>query len=59
VTVAENFQVKMPEPQPNQGLPPEFAPGQQQAQPVEPAENPHQPQSKSSPEKTKPKPRKQ
>ena len=27
VTVAENFQVKMPEPQPQQGLPPEFAPG--------------------------------
>jgi peptidyl-prolyl cis-trans isomerase D len=58
VTVAENFQVKAPEPQPNQGLPPEFGAGQQQAQPVEPAENPHQPQSGSSPEKTKPKVRK-
>jgi hypothetical protein len=58
VTVAENFQVKPPEVQPNEGLPPGFAPGQQQAQPVEPAENPHQPQSGSSPEKTKPKARK-
>jgi parvulin-like peptidyl-prolyl isomerase len=58
VTVAENFQVKPPEVQPNEGTPPGFAPGQQQAQPVEPAENPHQPQSGSSPEKTKPKARK-
>jgi parvulin-like peptidyl-prolyl isomerase len=47
VTVAENFQVKMPEPQPQQGLPPGF-PGSEgaqpgQAQPVEPEANPHQP----------------
>jgi parvulin-like peptidyl-prolyl isomerase len=58
VSVAENFQVKAPEPQPNQGLPPEFAPGHQQAAPVEPAADPHQPKTGSSPEKTKSKPRK-
>lgn len=52
VTVAENFQVKAPDPQPMQGLPPGFAPGQdhageQQAQPVQPG-----PQSKpDSPKK--------
>jgi parvulin-like peptidyl-prolyl isomerase len=54
VTVAENFQVKMPEPQPQQGLPPGF-PGSEgaqpgQAQPVEPEANPHQP----APEPKKP-----
>jgi parvulin-like peptidyl-prolyl isomerase len=41
VTVAENFTVKMPEQQAPQGLPPGFAPGQEQPgtapQPVEPA----------------------
>jgi parvulin-like peptidyl-prolyl isomerase len=57
VTVAENFTVKPPEVQPNEGLPPGFAPGQQQqAQPVEPAENPHQPKAEPSPQKSKPKP---
>jgi parvulin-like peptidyl-prolyl isomerase len=57
VTVAENFKVKPPEVQPNQGPPPEFAPGQQQqAQPVEPAENPHQPKAGPSSQKSKPKP---
>ncbi len=57
VTVAENFQVKMPEQQPQQGLPPEFAPGPQQgAQPVEPAGNPHQPKAEEAPKKTETKP---
>ncbi len=45
VTVAENFQVKAPEPQPQQGLPPGFpgsGPQPGQAQPVEPVQNPHQ-----------------
>lgn len=56
VTVAENFQVKMPEPQSQQGLPPEFAPGPQQgAQPVEPVGDPHQPQA--APKKAEAKPR--
>jgi len=59
VTVAENFQVKMPEQQPQQGLPPEFAPGPQQGeQPVEPAGNPHQPKAEEAPKKTETKPRK-
>jgi parvulin-like peptidyl-prolyl isomerase len=44
VTIAENFQVKMPEQQPPQGLPPGVAPGQEQPgtaqQPVEPAKAP-------------------
>ena len=57
VTVAENFQVKMPEPQPQQGLPPGFpgAEGAQprQAQPVEPVENPHQPAPKTTPKQEK------
>lgn len=57
VTVAENFQVKMPEPQSQQGLPPEFAP-QQGAQPVEPAGNPHQPKAEEAPKKAETKPRK-
>jgi parvulin-like peptidyl-prolyl isomerase len=43
VTVAENFQVKMPEPQPQpQGQPPGFAPGPEQSSqpaPVEPVQN--------------------
>jgi foldase protein PrsA len=46
VTVAENYQVKMPEQQQPQGLPPGFAPGAEQSgqpQPVEPAGNPHAP----------------
>lgn len=57
VTVAENFQVKMPEPEQPQGLPPGFpgGEGQQpgQAQPVEPVANPHQPPD--SPKKNEPK----
>jgi parvulin-like peptidyl-prolyl isomerase len=51
VTVAENFTVKPPEVQPQQGLPPGFAP-QQQAQPVEP-----EPQPEPSTPKGKPKPK--
>jgi len=61
VTVAENFQVKMPEPQPQQGLPPGFpgseAPQPGQAQPVEPVQNPHQ-QPAADPKKNQPKPQK-
>ena len=60
VTVAENFQVKMPEPQPQQGLPPGFpgseAPQPGQAQPVEPVPNPHQ--QPADPKKSQPKPQK-
>ncbi|MFN2516081.1 MAG: peptidylprolyl isomerase [Pyrinomonadaceae bacterium] len=49
VTVAENFQVKMPEPQQPQGLPPGFAPGgQDEPQPVEPAQNSQKPKADSS-----------
>jgi parvulin-like peptidyl-prolyl isomerase len=56
VTVAENYQVKMPEQQPPQGLPPEFAPGQSgQPQAVEPATNPQQPNAAP---KGEPKPKK-
>ena len=61
VTVAENFQVKMPEPQSPQGLPPGFAPGPEQsgqAQPVEPVENPHAPKPGDSPKKSEARPRK-
>ena len=61
VTVAENFQVKMPEPQPQQGLPPGFpgseAPQPGQAQPVEPVPNPHQ-QPAGDPKKGQTKPQK-
>ena len=57
VTVADNFQVKMPEEQP-QGLPPGFPGGEGQppiqAQPVEPAPNPHQPGA-GAPKKNEPK----
>jgi len=57
VTVAENFQVKMPEPQQPQGLPPGFPGGEGnqpgQAQPVEPVENPHAPAP--DPKKNQPK----
>ena len=55
VTVAENFQVKMPEPQQSQGLPPEFAPGQGQSgqeQPVEPVQNAQKPKAADSSKKT-------
>jgi parvulin-like peptidyl-prolyl isomerase len=58
VTVAENFQVKMPEPQPQQGLPPGFAPGQSgEPQPVEPVQNPPAPKSET-PKKSAAKPKK-
>jgi parvulin-like peptidyl-prolyl isomerase len=60
VTVAENFQVKMPEAQPPQGLPPGFPGGAEpqpgQGQPVEPAPNPHQPAA-PDPKKNAPKPK--
>jgi len=61
VTVAENFKVKMPEPQQQpQGLPPEFAPGPDssgQPAPVEPVKNAPKPktESKSSEPKKHPK----
>ena len=60
VTVAEKYQVKMPEQQPNMGLPPGFGPGPEQSgqpQAVEPAENPHAPKSEAE-RKTEPKPKK-
>lgn len=51
VTVAQNFQVKMPEPQQQpQGMPPEFAPGPDQSgqpAPVEPAQNSPKPKTES------------
>jgi parvulin-like peptidyl-prolyl isomerase len=51
VTVAENFKVKMPEPQQQpQGLPPEFAPGPDssgQPAPVEPVQNAPKPKTES------------
>lgn len=49
VTVAESYQVKMPEQQPQQGLPPGFPPGQSgEPQPVEPVENSQAPKPESS-----------
>ncbi|HEV2827653.1 MAG TPA: peptidylprolyl isomerase [Pyrinomonadaceae bacterium] len=57
VTVAENYQVKMPEQQPQQGLPPGFAPGQSgEPQPVEPVEKPPAPKSET-PKKSAAKPK--
>lgn len=59
VTVAENYTVKMPEQQPNMGLPPGFSPGpeqQGQPQPVQPTEDPHAP--KPEQRKAEPKPKK-
>jgi len=55
VTVAENYQVKAPEQQPPQGLPPGFAPQAGEPQPVEPAENPHAPKPEPKKNETKPK----
>jgi parvulin-like peptidyl-prolyl isomerase len=49
VTVAENFQVKAPEPQQMPGLPPGFSPGGEQPQDVHPAEQ--APKPKSQPNK--------
>jgi parvulin-like peptidyl-prolyl isomerase len=40
VTVAENFRVKMPEPQQMPGMPPGVAPGEDHPQPVEPGNAP-------------------
>ena len=55
VTVAENFQVKMPEQQPQpQGAPPEFAPGNEQSgqpAPVEPVQNAPKPKADSKKKK--------
>ncbi len=55
VTVAENFQVKMPEQQPQpQGAPPEFAPGNEQSgqpAPVEPVQNTPKPKADSKKKK--------
>ncbi len=49
VTVAENFQVKMPEAQPQQGAPAGIAPGgEAQPQPVEPVQNPQKPKAEDS-----------
>jgi parvulin-like peptidyl-prolyl isomerase len=60
VTVAENYQVKMPEQQaPPAGLPPEFGQGQAgQPQSAEPVENPHAPKP-AAPKKSEAKPKKQ
>jgi len=58
VTVAESFQVKMPAAQEMPAMPPQFAPGQEEAveaHPAEPAQNQEKPKSGSS--KTSPKPR--
>jgi parvulin-like peptidyl-prolyl isomerase len=59
VTVAQNFQVKMPEPeQQPQGMPPEFAPGPDQSgqpAPVEPGQN--SPKAKMEPKNSEPKKR--
>jgi hypothetical protein len=53
VSVADNFQVKMPEQQAPQGLPPGMGPGPESGppQPVEPAENPHAPKSEATKKK--------
>ncbi|MEP6741403.1 MAG: peptidylprolyl isomerase [bacterium] len=55
VTVAENFSVKMPEPQPQQG-PPGFNPGETQPQPVEPQAAP-KPKAGETQKKNEPKQR--
>jgi parvulin-like peptidyl-prolyl isomerase len=52
VTVAENFQVKMPEAGPPQGLPPGMVPpGEDHPHPVEPAEGAPKPKPADSPKK--------
>lgn len=57
VTVAENFQVKMPEQQQPQGLPPGFSPGgEDEAHPVKPVQK--APEPKSGAKKTESKQRK-
>ncbi len=59
VSVAENFQVKAPEPQQSEGLPPGFpgseAPPTGPPQPVEPGANPHQPPAADASKKNEPK----
>ncbi len=54
VTVAENYQVKMPEQQQMPGLPPGFAPGGENARPVEPVEKAPNPKGGDSPKKNEP-----
>ena len=57
VTVAENFQVKMPEAGTPQGLPPGMAPqGEEHPQPAEPVEGAPQPKPADSSKKTAAKP---
>ena len=52
VTVAENFQVKMPEPEPAQGLPPGLAPpSEDQPQPAKPVEAAPKPKPATSSKK--------
>lgn len=59
VTVAENFQVQMPEQQPAPGLPPGFAPpGEDHPQPAEPVEAAPKPKPADSSKKSEAKPRK-
>jgi parvulin-like peptidyl-prolyl isomerase len=55
VTVAENFQVKMPEQQQPQ-LPPGFGPGQNEPQSAQPAEQAPNPKPANSPKKSESKP---
>ncbi|MCM3901080.1 MAG: peptidyl-prolyl cis-trans isomerase [Pyrinomonadaceae bacterium] len=57
VTVAENFQVKAPEPQQMPGMPPQFAPGQEgagEAHPGEPAQTQEKPKAQGSKNSAKP-----
>ncbi len=57
VTVAENFQVKMPEAQEMPGMPPQFAPGQGgpgEAHPAEPAQNQEKPKAEGPKNSAKP-----
>jgi parvulin-like peptidyl-prolyl isomerase len=56
VTVAENFSVKPPEPQPQQA-PPGFGPGASEPQPVEPVQQGQKPKASESQKKNEPKQR--
>jgi parvulin-like peptidyl-prolyl isomerase len=56
VTVAENFSVKPPEPQPQQA-PPGFGPGEAEPQPVEPVQQPQKPKAAEPQKKNAPKQR--
>jgi foldase protein PrsA len=51
VKVAENYQVKAPEQQPMQGLPPGFSPAPQGQEPPAPAPSPAKPNSNKKPQK--------